>query len=110
VTDVDLKRLTGSTNSQFTKPTQTQKSGHSPADADTARTILARNVRHLRKRRAWSQEALAFEAGLDRTFVAHVERGARNISLDNIERLARAFLIPTHSLLEAEQEGLALAP
>jgi len=34
---------------------------------------------------------LAFEAGLHRTFVAHVERGARNISIDNIERLATAL-------------------
>jgi len=45
----------------------------------------------LRADRGWSQEALAFEAGLHRTFVAHVERQARNISLDNIERLAIAL-------------------
>ena len=41
-----------------------------------------------------SQEAHASEAGLHRTFAAHVERQARNISLDNIERLAKAFNVP----------------
>jgi transcriptional regulator with XRE-family HTH domain len=45
----------------------------------------------LRGDAGWSQERLGFEAGLHRTFVAHVERGARNPSLDNIERLAVAL-------------------
>ncbi|BBF87665.1 hypothetical protein DLM_4091 [Aquitalea magnusonii] len=46
-----------------------------------------------------SQEALALEAGLHRTFVAHVERQARNISLDNLTRLANALDVPVHNLL-----------
>ena len=54
------------------------------------RRALAANVRRLRSARGWSQEVLAFESGLHRTFVAHVERAARNISLDNIARLAVA--------------------
>lgn len=53
----------------------------------------------LRAERGMSQEALAFEAGLHRTFVAHVERQARNISLDNIERLAMALNVPVGELL-----------
>jgi transcriptional regulator with XRE-family HTH domain len=40
---------------------------------------------------SWSQDALALEAGLDRTFIAHVETLRRNISLDNVERLALAL-------------------
>ena len=47
-----------------------------------------------------SQEDLALEAELHRTFVAHVERGARNISIDNIEKLAKALGVPTHVLLQ----------
>jgi len=43
---------------------------------------------------------LAFEAGLHRTFVAHVERQARNISLDNLERLALALELKPYQLLE----------
>ena len=56
-----------------------------------ARALLAKSVVRLRAERGLSQEALAFEAGLHRTFVAHVERQARNISLDNIERIAIAL-------------------
>jgi transcriptional regulator with XRE-family HTH domain len=47
-----------------------------------------------------SQEDLALEAELHRTFVAHVERGARNISIDNIEKLAKALGVSTHVLLQ----------
>lgn len=46
-----------------------------------------------------SQEDLALEANLHRTFVAHVERGVRNISIDNIEKLADALKIPVYELL-----------
>lgn len=69
----------------------------------SARTILAENLRRLRSERHWSQEELAFEAGLHRTFIAHVERQARNISLDNLEKLARAFGIATFELLRPAQ-------
>lgn len=65
-----------------------------------AREVLASNIRALRALRGWSQEALALEAGLHRTFVAHVERGARNISLSNIERIALALGVPVSRLFE----------
>ena len=64
-----------------------------------AREVLALNLIRMRAARGWSQEALAFEAGLHRTFVAHVERQARNISLDNLARLAAALEVQTYSLL-----------
>jgi transcriptional regulator with XRE-family HTH domain len=57
----------------------------------SARTVLATNLVLMRRQRGWSQEDLAAEAGLHRTFVAHVERQSRNISLDNLERLADAL-------------------
>ncbi|MDG0853861.1 MULTISPECIES: helix-turn-helix domain-containing protein [Roseateles] len=66
----------------------------------SARGLLAANLLVLRRRRELSQEALAFEAGLHRTFVAHVERQARNISLDNIERLASALGVEPFELLK----------
>ena len=53
----------------------------------------------LRQAREWSQERLALEAGLHRTFIAHVERHARNISLDNLERIATALGVEVYSLL-----------
>ena len=65
----------------------------------TLRQILGENLKRLRAERAWSQEELAYQAQLHRTFVAHVERCQRNISLDNIAKLAQAFQVPAHQLL-----------
>jgi transcriptional regulator with XRE-family HTH domain len=65
----------------------------------SARALLAANLVALRRAKELSQEALALEAGLHRTFVAHVERQARNISIDNIEKLADALGVEPHELL-----------
>lgn len=62
--------------------------------APPAREVLALNMIRLRNARGWSQDALALEAGLHRTFIAHVERQKRNISIDNIERIATALQVP----------------
>lgn len=69
----------------------------------TARAHLARNLKRLRAEKTWSQEHLALEAGLDRSFVAHVERGARNISLDNIEKLATALGVQMADLFHVSE-------
>lgn len=74
-----------------------QKSNRTPTLS--AREALALNLIRLRGERGWSQEALALEAELHRTFVAHVERQARNISLDNVEKLAKVFGLQTYELL-----------
>lgn len=66
-----------------------------------ARELLASNLVRLRVQRGFSQEDLAHEAGLHRTFVAHVERRARNISLDNIEKLASALGVTVANLLDS---------
>ena len=71
----------------------------SPHRARSARELLAINVIRERGKREWSQEALAFEAGLHRTFIAHVERQARNISIDNIEKIASALGVRVDELL-----------
>lgn len=52
----------------------------------------------LRQELGWSQDSLALECGLDRTFVAHVERLKRNISIDNVERLATSLGVPIREL------------
>jgi transcriptional regulator with XRE-family HTH domain len=64
-----------------------------------SRKVLARNIRTLRHEKGWSQEYLALESGLHRTFIAHVERGVRNISIDNIDKLASALNVAPHTLL-----------
>jgi transcriptional regulator with XRE-family HTH domain len=53
----------------------------------------------LRKEVGLSQEALADHAGLHRTFVGSVERSERNVSLDNVERLAKALGVSMSQLL-----------
>jgi transcriptional regulator with XRE-family HTH domain len=65
----------------------------------SARARLAKNMIRLRGERGWSQDALALEAQLHRTFVAHVERQVRNISIDNIEKLANALGVEVYELL-----------
>lgn len=64
------------------------------------RKLFARNVKKARERLEMSQEALAAAAGLHRTYVGSVERGERNISIDNIERFAKALGVSPASLLE----------
>ena len=56
-------------------------------------------VRDQRKQRGLSQEAFAFECGLHRTYIGSVERGERNVSLDNIVRMAVALRIEPSELL-----------
>jgi transcriptional regulator with XRE-family HTH domain len=63
--------------------------------------VLAQNLRSLRAQRGMSQERLAELSGLHRTYVSSVERRERNISIDNIERLARALGLPVADLLSA---------
>lgn len=67
---------------------------------DRARTRLASRIRILRRCRGWSQEVLAELSGLHRSYIGSVERAERNISLDNIERIAHALGVPIHDLLE----------
>jgi transcriptional regulator with XRE-family HTH domain len=54
----------------------------------------------LRKARGWSQERLALESGLARSYVGGIERGHRNIALLNIVRLAQTLGVPAPALLE----------
>lgn len=72
---------------------------HAHPVAPSARAVLAENMVRLRREQAWSQEQLGFEAGLHRTFIAHVERQSRNLSLDNLEKIAGALRVKPYELL-----------
>jgi transcriptional regulator with XRE-family HTH domain len=65
-----------------------------------ARQRLAENLKVLRLLHRWSQEALAEAAQLHRTYVGGIERAERNVSLDNLERLAGAFGLTIPELLQ----------
>jgi len=62
--------------------------------------VFARNIRLVRVAAGMSQERMAAEAGLDRAFVGTMERGQRNISIDNIELVAKAVGVAAHELMD----------
>jgi transcriptional regulator with XRE-family HTH domain len=64
------------------------------------RDTLAKNMRRLRAARGLSQEALAHESGLNRTYLSGVERSERNVSIDNIARIASGLGIEPWKLLK----------
>lgn len=57
-------------------------------------------VRAMRSERGMTQEDLAAKAGLHRTYIGMIERGEKNLTLLNIEKISAALSVPIHSLLE----------
>jgi transcriptional regulator with XRE-family HTH domain len=64
------------------------------------RLLFGQNVRRIRTSKKVSQEELAFTCGLHRTYISDIERGTRNISLDNIEKIAVALGVKPMCLLD----------
>jgi transcriptional regulator with XRE-family HTH domain len=72
--------------------------------SSNARRIFAQRLRQIRQIKGLSQEELADMASLHRTYVGSVERSERNISIDNMERLATALEVDITELLRKEPE------
>jgi transcriptional regulator with XRE-family HTH domain len=70
-----------------------------PKRKTSARLLFAENLRKTRKAQGISQEKLAELAELHRTYIGSIERGERNISIDNMERLAHALGVTIQALL-----------
>ncbi len=62
--------------------------------------IFGANVQKYRKERQWSQEKLAEVAGVHRTYVGMIERAEKNITLCNMEKIAKALNVEIKDLLE----------
>jgi transcriptional regulator with XRE-family HTH domain len=65
-----------------------------------ARRIFSQKLKEIRQTKGLSQEELADIAGLHRTYVGSVERSERNISIDNMEKLATALDVDITDLLK----------
>ena len=63
------------------------------------REVFARNLRWVRHENGYSQEALALEAGVDRTYVSALERGVHSASIDMVDKLAGVLGVETDTLL-----------
>ncbi len=72
---------------------------------------VGRVIRKYREGAGLSQEALAEEAGLHRTYISLVERGRRNISVDALSQIAEALgVYPSRLMADAEREPEEASP
>lgn len=62
---------------------------------------LGRHLREARDNRGWSQQELAFECRLHRTYVGSVERGEMNITVLSLRRITRALEIPLTEVIQS---------
>jgi transcriptional regulator with XRE-family HTH domain len=69
-------------------------------DAIFVRKRLGKRVRALRDKKKWSQEDLAHESGLARSFTGAIERGEKDLRLTTLVKLANTFRIPVSQLFK----------
>jgi len=72
--------------------------------AEDPRILFGRRLAEIRRAKGWSQEKLALESGLARSYLGGVERGQRNIALLNICTLAATLEVPPGTLMEFSNE------
>jgi transcriptional regulator with XRE-family HTH domain len=59
---------------------------------------LGARIRKLRKKRGWTQVVMAEKVGIDRSFLADVERGKRNVSILNLDLMAKGLRVSLSQL------------
>ena len=69
-------------------------------DPVSLRKQLGNRVRKLREKRKWSQEELAHQSGLARSFTGAIERGEKDLRLTTLVKLANTFNIPVRDLFK----------
>jgi transcriptional regulator with XRE-family HTH domain len=70
-----------------------------------AGALVARNIRRLRVANGLSQEVLAVDAGIDRTYVSRLERGLENPTVAVLEKIARALSANIEELFKTPRAG-----
>ncbi|RAI80679.1 XRE family transcriptional regulator [Macrococcoides caseolyticum subsp. hominis] len=63
---------------------------------------IGNNITQLRKSKGWSQEELAFECQLHRTYIGSVERGERNIAILNLFKIANALEVEVKEIVKQD--------
>jgi len=63
------------------------------------RSRLGKKIKKIRQQKKMSQETLAFDSNLHRTYISDVERGVRNVSIINIEKIAKALNVSLKQLM-----------
>lgn len=66
------------------------------------REVFARNLRRARNQKGLSQEALAHNAGVDRTYISALERGVYGATIDMVDKLAKVLGVDASTLLQRE--------
>lgn len=79
--------------------------GGEPELQRTDRMAFGQRVRRIRRSEGMSQEDLADKARLHRTYISSLERGQRNVGLDNIHALARALGVSVRELFAEETDA-----
>lgn len=64
------------------------------------RQQVGRNLKRIRKEKGWSQEELAFESGLHRTYISGIERGARNPTVLILAKISETLGVAASDLLQ----------
>ena len=67
---------------------------------ESTRELFARRVIALRAKRGWSQDELAAVSGLHRSYVGTIERCEKSVTIDTVEKIAKAFGVPVSELFE----------
>jgi transcriptional regulator with XRE-family HTH domain len=71
------------------------------------RALVAWNLRRIRVKRGLSQERLAFDAGVDRSYVGGLERSEENPTVDVLDRLAKTLAVPISEFFISPAKGAA---
>lgn len=64
---------------------------------------VGKRIKELRLQQGMSQEEFAFKCDLDRTYITSLERGKRNVSLENLEKITKAFNMTLSQFFDFEQ-------
>jgi len=71
---------------------------------------LGQRIKQLREMQDMSQKDLAYASDLDRSYIAGVEAGSRNVSIINVERISHALNVPLKKFFDTDEFDLRTSP